>query len=453
MKNTVLLKGFFPLFNVLILVLYISDYDITSSLLLKFVYLVLFVSILGLISIKLSGRIFQYLQDMQIVLFSVILLFLVLEVVAWLSPNLIPIQIRNYIVTSDLDKAQKQMVDYLDESPFVKFNPNTMIKSQGYRGNNQQFIYEWKTDNNGFKNLDVVSNKKTVDIVAVGDSFTEGMGVATQYTWASILTKNGYSTYNLGVQGYAPIQLEGSFRKYGLKLKPKYVIIGYCATTFEREKMFFDANKAIKDKQFTGGVQSIIDAELRREIKLQVKYIVSASYMLASSVIRKIIRSKNSRPGIEIKNRTFKDYKSEIAGVGSRVSAMNKIEKESKEWRSMLLAFSNIIKMANSINAKVIFLYLPHRGHIYYKAATGKKLPDRYFEKIEASLLREYAEINNISFLDPSERLKNNVENISKNDGISELPYLVIDGHMSNTGHQLVAEEILEFIRKGKMSK
>lgn len=338
------------------------------------------------------------------------------------------------------------MVEYLNESPFVKFKPNTIIRSQGYSRTKQQFVYEWKTDNLGFKNLDIVSSKGKVDIVAVGDSFTEGMGVATEKTWPSILTANGYLTYNLGVQGYAPIQFEGSLRKYGLQLKPKYIIIGYYSLTFGREQAFFDKNKAIRNKQFAGAIQSIVNAELRHEIRSQAKYVVSATYLFARSIVLYQLRNSKIRRNTGVKD-IYKKCADEIWAVGSSTFFIDEINKGSPEWKSTLFAFDNIIEMARQINAKVILMYLPHRGVIYYKAATGKNLPDRYFEKFEAYLLKQYAQKNNITFLDPSERLIKYMANLVDVATVSDLPYLELDGHMSNRGYELVADEVLDYLQ------
>ena len=438
-----------PVANALILTLYIMNYDISSGrLFLMLMYAALSLSILAILSTKLSGTIFRYLRDIQLTFSSVILLFLVFELLAWLSPNLIPLHIRNYLATSDIRQARQEMVDYLDEAPFIKFKPNTTIISQGgYRGTAQQFVYEWHTDSLGFKNVDVVSGKGQVDIVAAGDSFTEGMGVATEKTWASLLTANGYSTYNLGVQGYAPIQLEGSLRKYGLQLRPQYVVVGYSATTFGREASFVDEDEAIRTKRFTGGIQSIVDAESGSgEIRSQAKYVVSASYLLARSVALRWMYNTNLSRDMTMGGGVYEAYEDDIVAVGSRTSMMEEIEGGSTQWERTLSAFDNIITMASDINARVILLYLPHRGETYYQAATGMDLPDRYFEGVESSLLRRYSETKGIAFLDASEGLRQYVETSVDLTSISELPYLEIDGHMSDKGHELVADLILGYL-------
>ena len=57
-------------------------------------------------------------------------------------------------------------------------------------------------------------NLGNVKLVALGDSFTEGMGVETANTWTSLLSEKGITTYNFGVQGYSPSQILGIYKMY-----------------------------------------------------------------------------------------------------------------------------------------------------------------------------------------------------------------------------------------------
>ena len=370
------------------------------------------------------------------------------ELISHIFPNLIPLQIRNYLTDKDIEGERREMVEFLDESPFVKFKPNTVIRSQGYRGSEEEFIYEWRTDRLGFKNLEKIANKESVDIVAVGDSFTEGMGVATDKTWCSILTVNGYLTYNLGVQGYAPIQLEGSLKKYGLRLNPKYIIIGYCGGTYGREITYFDKNNVIKNRRFGGGIQSIVNAQASGEIRWQARHFISAIYLLTRSKILYDFSTfilKLTHSEIIIKN--LRQYKDEILVIENDIYEINKLRQEPEEWNRTLSAFTNIISMAKAINAKVILLYLPHRGEVYYKKVMGKDLPKLYFEGFEAGLLKQFANDNNIIFLNPFDRMVNYVDNLSSYASDDEYPYLKIDGHLNNCGNILVAEEVLTYLR------
>ena len=292
MKKPFQIILFFPLFNLIVLSLYIINFDLPkTSVLLKLIIFIFLLSLLSIFTSRSRLLIFKSLYNFQISLFSIICLFFLLETAYKINPNFFPMQLTNHLSSKDIDDIRKAKVEYLDESPYVKFKADTIITSQGWRGTRDQFVYDWKTDKNGFKNLDKISNLRSVDIVALGNSFTEGMGVAIEKVWPSLLMTKGYSAYNLGVQGYAPIQLLGSLKKYGIQLKPNYIIIGYTAHTYGREQIFFDEKKAIEEKRFTGGIQSVVNAEQANnigEIKIQARYIFSALWLITKKVRYKI---------------------------------------------------------------------------------------------------------------------------------------------------------------------
>lgn len=266
------------LLNLGILVSYRLLVEVRSGTLLHLVELLLVVSIVSMLAVRFEGAISKFLKNMQISLFSVLCFFIALEIVAIIAPQVIPLQVLNYFATADIDKERASSVMFIDQNPYVQFKPNTIVKSQNFRGNDNQFVYEWKTDGKGFKNSSDIAKKDEVFAIAVGDSFTEGMGVSTENVWPSILTGKGYPTYNLGVQGYAPTQMLGSFELYGSPLKPKFVFIGYTSHTAHREKAFYDVEKAKRIKNFTGAIQSSI------EIRYQAKFLTSAIFLLVREV-------------------------------------------------------------------------------------------------------------------------------------------------------------------------
>ena len=439
---------FFPVFNLLILSLYLVNFDLPKKSTFYFFLLSLvFLCFLSIVTIKLSFSFFKYLNNLQLSFFSILLLFLSLELLFKSAPGLFPQEIRNYVYTDDLNKSKEKMVEYLNESPYVKFKPNTIIRSQGYRGNSKEFAYEWKTDKLGFKNLELVTKQEQVDVVAIGNSFTEGMGVATDKIWPSILTENGFLTYNLGVQGYAPVQFEGSLKKYGLKLKPEYVVIGYFSGIFARESAFLNnKNEVDKENKFTGGIQSIIDSEKRGEIKLQAKYLSSALFLSTAGLRLKIrLFIKNYFSDVSV-SEAFKSSQFEINNI-EKESMTNEIISKSKPWENTLEAFKNIKRMSDDINAKVIILYFTGKGESYFEKATGEKMPERYFAKIESDLLQDFANNNSIMYVNISERIREYVNSLPDDFDIDLLPYLVNDGHMNNIGHGLVAQEIMSYLR------
>ena len=80
-------------------------------------------------------------------------------------------------------------------------------------------------DSWGFRNNRVPDS---VDIVALGDSFTYGNSAKMSEAWPFVLHEiSAKSVYNLGMGGYGPNQYYYLFLKNALKLKPKCIICGF----------------------------------------------------------------------------------------------------------------------------------------------------------------------------------------------------------------------------------
>ncbi|MBI1824752.1 MAG: SGNH/GDSL hydrolase family protein [Planctomycetes bacterium] len=81
---------------------------------------------------------------------------------------------------------------------------------------------ELHTDANGYRNRSVAT---TYDIIALGDSFTEGSNVTDEQCWPAQWAKlSGKSVYNLGMSGYDPFHYLESYKEIGEGLRAKIVV-------------------------------------------------------------------------------------------------------------------------------------------------------------------------------------------------------------------------------------
>jgi len=390
---------------------------------------------------------------------SVILVIAAMELFLRLFPEYLPPGARQYMQPPNQEVLRKAIIEFLDESPYVKFKPNVTVEYPvgGSRGTREQFDPQWKADAKGFRNPPHLARLPRVDIVTVGNSFTLGMGVPSDKIWPYLLNRKGYTTYNLGIQGYAPSQMEGTFRRFGLPLKPKIVIIGYTSQMYYRERFFFNKGYAQELKKFLGDMESFA-ASARPEIRVQTPFALHALYLAARNRyltrilneqwkedLREIDQGLSGRPEERdqetIKRDRFRIYEQEILSVGHRPDR-NRLE-HLREWKSTLEALSNIDRMARSIGARVILLFFPHRGETYFRKATGLDLPDNFLSKKEARLLAEFSRKRGITFVDLSLPLRTYTDQLPDEAPIDQFPYLPLDGHMSATGHRLIVKELL----------
>jgi len=93
--------------------------------------------------------------------------------------------------------------------------------------------YHIRTNSSGFRGGEVsMGNKKTFNIVCLGDSHTFGLGEKVEHIYTSILEKRLSSKritqiFNLGVPAYSSYQGLIIFRKFAHKIRPDVVTISF----------------------------------------------------------------------------------------------------------------------------------------------------------------------------------------------------------------------------------
>ena len=415
-------------FNSIILILYLINFDLPEGS--RLFYIILFITLISFISIfkiKFENILFKIINGFQLPIFTTIIVFFLFELIYFINPNIFPPDLRIWI---NKEGKNVEVIEYLDTSPFIKFKPNVKVRIRFYRGTTEQFQYSWITDSKGFKNKNSIAKLSTVDVVAIGDSFTEGMGVSIDDTFPSILSSKGYLTYNLGVQGYSPSQVLGSLKKYGIALKPKFIVALYTMNTYTREKFYLD------EKNISyAGPRHIEAAQINPEIRNQSKFIFSALWLMTKN-LRRIAINRFKYSSIELVDKKFETYK-DVA----MISNYNSFPKDTRSWSATLKAFRDINKISNQIGAKFILLYIPKRTVIYYERAMAKRIPKNVFN--ESNLLENFALKNNIIYIDPTYKLVNYVNNLPKNFTLKSLPYLEVDGHMNRIGYEIISEAII----------
>ena len=323
-----------------------------------------------------------------------------------------------------LNNIQRSNVDTLDLSPWYKFSPQSKISSIGERGDD--FVYSWTTDFLGYKNFDISNKKNNYKFLALGDSFTEGMGVSIENTWTNIITtKYDVSTYNAGVQGYSASQFLGTLDYLQDKLNFDGIIIGHLPTIYQRE-----INYVSRPDKATGGIESIRVNKLNRGL-------VFPQILKASAVYIKTILNKDIYTIVVNNNEKFNKYIPEIVKLENIDKKHNL--KENDRWMSLVKSYRKIAEFCIANNKTLVLVAFPMRYEVYFPHNTRglrSHLEDQYY--VEYVLLKEELSGLGIKFVDSYPML-----NSYSNDALDhELPYLIKDGHLSKYGNDIVAKLI-----------
>ena len=334
-------------------------------------------------------------------------------------------------------------VEFLEYLPYVKFKPNVIVKSQGKRGSD--FTYEWLTDELGFKNpkrqniLDI-----QFDFIALGDSFTEAMGVKTQDTWVSKIEKKSYyKIYNAGVQGYSASQMKATYERLKNKLSHNGIIIGALPTIFGRESVFEEKDQIkkplilkiyhlfnVQGSFGVGGIRSIAVTSSKAN-----------SFLVESlRLTLKILKDKKMTEILQY-NKTnnfyaqdpFLKYKSEIP----QSYPTKQYLKENQNWNLYIKNIIELSKIATESGKKVILIQFPHRREIYFnpkQLGINSISETNYY--VELNLLRDTLP-KEVVILDMLPYIKKNWD---KNN---EHIYFKIDGHMNERGQEIIADFLI----------
>jgi hypothetical protein len=414
---------------------YVASFDLPFRGPRIFLVGVLMLSASALLAAVVASRWAPLLGRLQVSIFSVVLMGVALQAVHAMAPQSLPMQLRRHVAEGDVRQAFAAMVETLDHSPYRKLRAHTRIKTQGVDYQDADYVYEWTTDKRGFKNPPSIGDRDHVDVVAVGDSFTEGMGVSADDAWTAQLTARGFPTYNLGVQGYSPLQMEGALRTFGMPLRPRHALIAYYATTYSREDMFAadgSPREALYPfREFETG-----------EIMVPPRFVVSGVYLWALTNLPRWRSGAWAAP-----EPPFQSFARDIARVRAGDKFADGIRSKSEAWVRTLAAFDRMIDLARQSGAGVTLVYIPTRRSVVYEAATGLPLPPSSSATIETASLREYAEHKGVAMVDTFDALNAYTKTLTADSPPAALPYFERDAHLNAKGHAMVAEVIATHLR------
>ena len=82
----------------------------------------------------------------------------------------------------------------------------------------------YESDEHGFHNPRGIWSVNRIDVVAVGDSFTQGHCVSSDRNFVALIRNQYPNTLNLGMNGQGPLITFATFKEYAQPLKPKVVL-------------------------------------------------------------------------------------------------------------------------------------------------------------------------------------------------------------------------------------
>lgn len=287
----------------------------------------------------------------------------------------------------------------------------TVFPVQGVWGeldNDDKLIYRLKPrdkeiDARGFRNQKALDH---ADLVALGDSHTYGVGLASEQTWPCQLGRMmDASVYNLGVWGYGIVQYY-ALMDQALALKPRDIVVGLylhndindMCSPFKTQywKEFAESrgwhNRAVADCIGVG------EGERARPWSLQDTAIASAfTWLVADPLVnRRVMRELRCGPAVVInddKNQTRIIYRR----IHKQIKYVDMSRPRNVELAELARQLFREMKQKADLNGvRLAVLLIPSKENVFYDylRERGYQLPPEYDELVrdERALNRDFAE-------------------------------------------------------------
>ena len=156
----------------------------------------------------------------------------------------------------------------------------------------------YTSDKHGFHNPPHVWSAP-VDIVAVGDSFTQGWCVGPDDNFVSVIRQRHPGTLNLGIEGNGPLVMLATIKEYAEIVKPKVVLWFYFEGNdlgdLRRERQNSILTQYLANKEFSQGLLNR-QAEIDRALAAYLENIPKTSWSIKLKEISERIKKTDTLP-------------------------------------------------------------------------------------------------------------------------------------------------------------
>ncbi len=306
-------------------------------------------------------------------------------------------------------------------------------------------------DSQGFRNS---TDMATYDIVAVGDSFTEGSRVSDDQPWPVQLARmSGLSICNLGISGYGPPEYLAAMEHYGLNKKPKFVIC-----------MFYEGNDFRSSKMTAKAGLTLTQIVASSPLVVRINdFLCERLGEIGSKSPVKHAEALSWLPVRILNNDSGRNYGFPSKQLTDLSSPKDKLELEGS-WYVTTEVLKKVNAACEAAGAKLIVAYAPSKAHVVFplvarsvnpeyvrKYMLYKKSPldlpegDKFIPELLARmpsqelLMREWCERRSVGFISLTEPLR---EDVAK----GRQTYYTYDQHWTPLGHETAARTVHSYL-------
>ena len=280
------------------------------------------------------------------------------------------------------------------------------------------FIYKTCTDQNGFRvvcdRLNQTANKK--NIVLIGDSYTEGLGLNYEKTFAGMLSKSSNENIiNMAVSSYSPLIYKKKIEYYlskGIKIDQLFIFVD-TSDIIDETRYYLCGNNSV----CTGEELSINNTD-------NVKNTKKVNFPMWKKIKRSIrLIKRKFLPKIHVYEKDFE------RSSWPYLKSNDKIEKGIKNSLKNMNELFHYLKKRNIPISLVVY---PYPGQILYDQENSKQV--RIWEKFCKSKCENFIDLFPIFF----KEIKNN-----KRKAVVKKFYLKNDLHFNELGNKKIFNHLI----------
>lgn len=312
-----------------------------------------------------------------------------------------------------------------------------------------------RTDQRGFRNGATLD---AYDVIAIGDSFTEGSNVSDEHVWpVRLMEASGLSVYNLGVSGYDPIHYLAALKEYGLGLKPRYVLC-----------MLYEGNDFRSAKSDLKRTSMSVSKRMRRYIKQSPVVSMMDEFLIHTFGS---INADGPVAGDDVLSwmpLTIPDGSAgrHYAFAPKQLRDLYITEKDfsrDKHWLNPRSLLAEMNKECRDAGTKLVIVYAPTKAHVMLPLAADRlpadkvrtftaysykyelPEPDVFLENLlyrvdaKEAVVRKWCEKNGIAFVGVTDSLREAAL-------AGRQVYYTYDQHWTPEGHEVVSQRLHQWL-------
>lgn len=335
--------------------------------------------------------------------------------------------------------------------------PKVFRTYPGSPGGYEKIDCELRTDSRGYRNQ---TEEKSYDVVAIGDSFTEGSGVSDPHPWPRGLARTRCArVYNAGMSGYDPLHYLETLSEVAIPLKPKVVVcMIYEGNDFRSAKTDAKRSKPSISKRFKAYIKQSPILTSVDDLLINTFAPIRANAPLPDS------NAINWMPLSIPKGKSAKRYA--FAPKQMRDLFENREEfSRDKHWLNPRSQIAKMNELCKEAGIDFVLAFAPTKAHVTLPLVadrvTGEQLHSflslRYKKKLPAPdefktlllnnlearelVVGEWCDREGIQFLSLTKPLRDAAKK-------GEQVYFTYDQHWTPEGHQVVAKVLDGFLPK-----